>query len=105
MASCQGCGYQHGLVEGLCSDCEATGTERWYWIFVERETGRQVEWNDEFGEWLRANYGGDEGLGREVVVDMVRVAPTDDVRPTSINQHGDCREAYEPFPQPPEKTR
>lgn len=68
-----------------------------YWVFIERSTGRQVEWNDEHMEWL---YTPGDGLPIQhptdhATVEMVRVELTEDRRPITVSEIGLPREPYD----------
>lgn len=59
-----------------------------YWIYIDTETGRQVEWSDEFSEWTVVGT-----CGRDLVgagghpVDLVRVELTEDRRPPENDEN------------------
>lgn len=58
-----------------------------YCIFVERATGRQVEWSDEYCEWWYTPGGGvSVPIGP---VDLVEVVPAGEPRPVTYQTYGE----------------
>lgn len=66
-----------------------------YCIFVERETGRQVEWNDEFVEWIYVP-GPGIPVPKSSSIDIVPVQPLPGARPVTYEQDG-LKDPIEPY--------
>lgn len=62
-----------------------------YWVYIDTETGRQVEYADEFNEWWVVGKEGAEALLFDHPVEIVRVELTDDRYPveTISDSNGD----------------
>lgn len=71
-----------------------------YFIFITKATGQQVEWCDEFCEWLIAGGKGQPARVGSDEVEMVRVELTAGRRPLTTDDSGYPEEVYTDWSTP-----